>query len=697
MSRKERLWQELICAVVPMTVAFALYIGTLDAPFLYDDVIYVEENPQIRQITNAPQLWISPYNPRGLYRPTTSTTYLIDYFLVKLDPRGFHLTNLLLYLATILTFFWMIRKAGGARLEALLASLFFAAHPVHTEAVSWIVGRAEVLAGLFCFLGVTGWMSFRRTNNYRYLVLVCLVYFIGLGSKENVAPLPAVLFVGEALGLFDLSSVSKPGSFRPVFRGLAILSAVFAFYVFLRISTLGHFGLDENLLAFAGDSAQTRWASTLAGIGHYIQLGVFPTELRISYFKQSSLFDWRVFLSLGMIGTLSFIGFRTRRRAPRITFWLGWFALFLLPVSNLVIEIGTVLAERFLFLPSAAVCAIFSAGVVYGLSDRRKWWLRGLTGGCAIVLFCSFAVLTIDRNRDWQDPERFWRKALAQSPGSEKPYLHLGTLLWKLGQERGEPGLLDESDKILLAGLALQEGSPKRLTSDYVVIVQNLANHYRERGRLEEAIQLYERITPLVQEVPGLFLGGRSTVLVSYGVVLERAGRLEEALSAYEQAIATGEEKHLAGAMMNAGNVLRKMGDPEAAVQHFREAIRLNGTFREAYFNLAVSLFDLKLPKEAFDSLSQAKRLGIPQVDRYARERAQEIINEALAAQNYQKAQQTLEYLLTVVEETAQDAFSQGLLAERLGKPELARIHYQRVLTLDPNHTQALSAIERIR
>ena len=707
MNSRRKLPLELADVVLPMIVALVLYFGILNAPFLYDDFSYVVDNTQIREVTNAPRLWVTPYHPSGLYRPVTATSYLIDDFFFGLDPRGFHLSNLLLYLVTILLFSVVIREVGGNRSEALLASLVFAAHPVHTEAVSWIVGRAEVLAGLFCFLGLIGWARFRKTDQWRYLVLTCVAYFLALGAKEISAPLPAVLFLGEALGLFGSSNShvfnsslrSWTGRLRPLLRYFLVLAAVFALYLSLRIAVLGQFGIDQRSIGFAGDSAQTRWASTLFGIGHYIRLCLFPTQLRIDYMgmKLGNFFDWRVILSLGVLCGLGFLIFRFGRRAPRITFWLGWFALFLLPISNLVVQIGVFLAECFLFLPSAAACAIFGAGFAYGLSDQRQRWIRGLTGLCLIVLLCTFSFMTIVRNRDWQDPERFWRTALAQPPVSQKTHHSLGVLLWNLGQERSDPSLLDESDRVLEAGFALRSRPDWHLTNDHVLIVQDLANHYRERGHFEEAIQLYEQIIPLTQRDPALFPLGRSSVLGNYGLALERVGRLEEALSAYEQVMATGEQEHLAGAMMKAGTTLHRMGDFEGAIQRFQEAIQVNPTFGEAYFNLASSLFEVKRSKEAFESLVQARQLGVSRAREYAREKAQQIINQAVVSENFGQAQQTMEFLLTVVEETAQDAYSQGLWTEQLGNSDMARSHYQRALTLDPQHSEALSALERTR
>ena len=127
---------ELTDVLLPLIIASLLYLGTLAGPFLYDDHRYIADNTQIREVTNAALLWISPYHEAGLYRPVTSSSYLIDYSFYQLDPHGFHASNVLYYLATIAAFFGVIRAVGGNRLETLVSTLLFAAHPVHTEAVS---------------------------------------------------------------------------------------------------------------------------------------------------------------------------------------------------------------------------------------------------------------------------------------------------------------------------------------------------------------------------------------------------------------------------------------------------------------------------------------------------------------------------------------------------------------------------------
>jgi tetratricopeptide (TPR) repeat protein len=147
---------------------------------------------------------------------------------------------------------------------------------------------------------------------------------------------------------------------------------------------------------------------------------------------------------------------------------------------------------------------------------------------------------------------------------------------------------------------------------------------------------------------------------------------------------------------MLAGTILHRMGDAEAAMERYQASLRVNPSFGQAYFNLARSLFQLKRWEEAFDSLAQARQLGIPDLDQDARESAQLAIEEALAAKDYREAIRITQQLVKVVVETSQDAYSQGLYSEQLGDTYTARTHYQHALSLDPSHGEARSALEEL-
>ena len=98
----------VIVSALAAAVALAVYIGTLDAPFLYDDITYVQENPLVAEGGSLGKLWTTSYPPgreaAGLYRPVTSTSYFIDRSLWGLAPARFHLTNVLLHAAATFLF-----------------------------------------------------------------------------------------------------------------------------------------------------------------------------------------------------------------------------------------------------------------------------------------------------------------------------------------------------------------------------------------------------------------------------------------------------------------------------------------------------------------------------------------------------------------------------------------------------------------
>jgi lysylphosphatidylglycerol synthetase-like protein (DUF2156 family) len=202
----------LVCALA----AFLAYVTVLHGPYLYDDIIYVRDNPALQSLSNVPKLWVSSYFPdlpeTALFRPLTATTYAIDIAVAGVSPFAAHVSNGIWHaLATALLVLLVFRlhrsdfvadgqqKFSPLAWAALGAGLIFAVHPVHTEAVSGIVGRAEVLAAVFCFAATLSWLKYRQSQDRRYSLLTALCYFLALSSKESAAPLPAVLVVGSPI------------------------------------------------------------------------------------------------------------------------------------------------------------------------------------------------------------------------------------------------------------------------------------------------------------------------------------------------------------------------------------------------------------------------------------------------------------------------------------------------------------------
>ena len=141
----------ILSLVLIALLGFGVYAESLQGEFLLDDYVLVKDNVRIKSWFNLPRLFTEQIAAGGgrkwhAYRPLQMITYMTDYSLWRLNPRGYHFTNILLHLAAALSIFWLVNLLFGDRLTSLFTTLLFVAHPVHTGAVSYISGRADSLA-----------------------------------------------------------------------------------------------------------------------------------------------------------------------------------------------------------------------------------------------------------------------------------------------------------------------------------------------------------------------------------------------------------------------------------------------------------------------------------------------------------------------------------------------------------------------
>lgn len=150
--------------VFGLVLVAVCYANAVPLPFVQpDDILLVASNPEIHSI--APLRFLSdpywkPYQTGspGIYRPLTVLSLSVDYTLWHRWAPGFRLTNLLLHSINGWLVFLLACDFAGP-VGAWAATGVYLIHPVHTEAVVGIVGRAELLAaGLF----FAAWLTFRR-------------------------------------------------------------------------------------------------------------------------------------------------------------------------------------------------------------------------------------------------------------------------------------------------------------------------------------------------------------------------------------------------------------------------------------------------------------------------------------------------------------------------------------------------------
>ena len=146
-----------ISIVLIVLIGLAVYSNSLKGQFLWDDEGLIQYNPHIKNWGYLSKIFISNLragagDSTNFYRPVQVFTYLIDYSLWKLNVIGYHMTNVLLHILVALSIYWLIQILFGDRILSLLTALFFVVHPIHTEAITYISGRADPLAALFILL-----------------------------------------------------------------------------------------------------------------------------------------------------------------------------------------------------------------------------------------------------------------------------------------------------------------------------------------------------------------------------------------------------------------------------------------------------------------------------------------------------------------------------------------------------------------
>jgi len=192
------VWHLLVVGAL----ALGLYASTLGAGFVWDDEEIVVRNPLITSLGNLPAIFrthafakvsaAAPGHDLEYWRPVWVSTLALDHALWGLKPLGYHLTNVLLHVATSLAVYLLVLALARGATIALVAALLFAAHPVHAEAVAWVSGRNDLLVTLFTTVAFAGYLRVRSGGGPWTGAVTIAAYVMGLLSKESAAVLPAL-------------------------------------------------------------------------------------------------------------------------------------------------------------------------------------------------------------------------------------------------------------------------------------------------------------------------------------------------------------------------------------------------------------------------------------------------------------------------------------------------------------------------
>lgn len=456
----------------------------------YDDPGNFLQNPHYRGFGWANLRWMFTTHLMGQYHPLMWLSAAADHALWGLDPRGYHLTSLLLHaltaaLACRLFGRLLALTAPGDRLAADLgaaaAAVLFAVHPLRAEPVAWASARHDVLSTPFYLATVLLYLDAHAgpdpRRRSRRLAAAWACYALGLLTKATALGLPLVLL------LLDWRPLGRLGDAAGRRRALAektpfLLAAAAMAAAALYAETQG-----SRMLALAELGPGERLAQASYGAVFYVLKTLWPAGLSPLDARPPSLplFSWPYLPAAAAALAATAAAVLLRLRAPAAA--VAWFAyLFLLaPVSGLVTPGPQLVAHRYAYLTTLPLF-VLAAGGLRALRRARPASFIPALGLCA-ALAVGWGGLSWRQARLWGDDERFWRLAWERNPADTLSQSNLALTLYNKGVARAGAGRVPEAEAAYREALAVYPGLwQARL---------NLGNLLLRRGRAAEAAVQY--------------------------------------------------------------------------------------------------------------------------------------------------------------------------------------------------------------
>lgn len=539
--------RRLALALLAATCLLAWGGSLASRAWVRDDRALVLENPLLRARALKPLL-LGGYHqavmgdaaPIHQWRPVLSLSFLAQTALTGFSKPPLHAVNVLLHLLTAFLLHEALRRRFDAR-AALAGALLWSVLPVHAESVVYLTSRSEQLAAA----GVLGaWLLLEapaRPGAAR-LAAGTLVYVLGSLSKEHALLFPLLLALADwtYAGLLPWSPSRRRAHLALAAAGGLVLLGRALILPGLAVGGTPYFAADTNPLARLLTLAKfwalwyARPALTGTGLCFDVSRPFFPDA------GAGDAVAWLCLLAL-----LCGLALAARALAARRAwgFWVLGPLLFLLPTSHLIMELDTLGAQRFLYIPSMTLAA--AAAMAYARARARA--PRSAFAAAAALLLAATGRAAA-QTATWLDEERLYRAALACNPRSPALAEALGVALLRSGQEAEGESRLRE---------AAQAGNWAAL--------YDLARLAHGRGRREAARANLRAALALKPDAPD--------ALTLAGLLAEEDGRWGQAAAAY--AAAARARPHDPIARWNHARALARLNRPGEAAAELEAYLRL--------------------------------------------------------------------------------------------------------------------------
>ncbi|XP_076640372.1 protein O-mannosyl-transferase F38B6.6 [Colletes latitarsis] len=595
------------------------FANSYNGEFVFDDSEAIVNNEDV-QTTPLRDLFKNDFWGTKLtykqshksYRPFTILTFRLHFWLREiLVAQDYHIVNIILHMIVcmlLLPVFNILLGSKGKNI-AVYATVLFAVHPVHTEAVSGIVGRAELLCALFMWLSILlyNYSIFAKRLLYRWCSMcgcitaiaismlcketgitaigICSVYDLVVVNK--VLPFNVVIFMAIKPSYTEIKNIIE--------RKQKLLIRLFILFVSGLILIVSRF----SVMGFKPPTFQH-----IDNPASFID-NIFLRMLNYSYIyclnawllicPEWLCFDWsmgcvplittydkRIFfvfifwLTIGILFTYTF----NQHEEKFVRFTIMGLAILVfpfLPASNIFFNVGFVLAERTLYIPSAGYCLLFVIGL-HKLCNRIsiQYALLAYT-----ILISLFFVRSWIRSDQWKNETSLFRSALHVCPLNAKVHYNIAKNAADAGNST-------------LAQYAYEEAL--RLNPQYAQAMNNLGNLLKDQGKYLEAETLFKRAIELQEDF--------ATAWMNLGIVLSTLKKYEESEKSYLTALS--HRTKYPDCFYNLGVLYLEKKNYDKALKAWESATRQRKTHRRAWTNMILLLDDLGMREDALNIAIQA-------------------------------------------------------------------------------------------
>ena len=562
-----------------LLLSFAVYFNSLSNSFVHDDAIQVLENPWITNIKYIPEIFSK--NVWGFragsattnyYRPLMHITYMLDYYIFGLNPRAFHLVNILFHAGvSILVFIIVLRLLGESQpsatstylIPSFTATMLFITHPIHTEAVTWIAGLPDVSFTFFYFLSFYLYIrsGTELTSIYFYSVAS---FFLAALCKEPALTLPVILIA------YDYAVKRSDVRFSiQVKRYIPYLIAAGVYFI-LRFHALGYFA---PMKRHAELSIYQYVINSFPLFMKYLQKLILPINLNAFYVLHPiySLSEAKGILSLMITAAFVAVTLFSLKKNRLIFLSLFFVIVPLLPVLYIPVLGENSFTERYLYLPSFGFVFLFALLLTWAKVNRPK--VAVILIAISTIVIGLYSLETIRRNTIWKDNFTFFTDTVRKSPDADIPRYNFGITLQKMGR-------IDEAIEQWQSALKLNPGYEK---AHY-----NLGLAYFNKGWIDRAIEHLRIALKLNPDDADAHYG--------LGLAFFNKGMIDEAIKQWQSASElnptdTEARKNLAIVFLSKGQV-------DEAIGQWQFVLKQNPDDAEASKNLAIAYeLKTKIPK----------------------------------------------------------------------------------------------------